>query len=80
VTLDVRRTVGVRVNPDLVLRSMAERGMTRSDLAKAADLSPGTMTNMLAGKPISQRSFRKLAVALERAEAVGARWLADGAA
>ena len=59
-------TGGVRVNIPRLRREMALRGWRPTDLAHVAGLSAGTMTAVMKGRPISPRTLRRIAGALQR--------------
>jgi transcriptional regulator with XRE-family HTH domain len=59
-------TGGVRVNVPRLRREMALRGWRPTDLARAARISPGTMTAVMKGVPISPQTLRKIAGTLRR--------------
>jgi lambda repressor-like predicted transcriptional regulator len=57
--------VSVTLDPDLLAHQLAIRGLSASELADKAHLSPATLTAALAGKPIAESSLRLIARALE---------------
>jgi hypothetical protein len=57
-------TGGVWVNVPRLRREMTLRGWRSTDLARAARLSPGTMTTVMKGRPVSPGTLRKIARAL----------------
>jgi transcriptional regulator with XRE-family HTH domain len=59
-------TGGVYVNVARVRREIALRGWRPTDLARAAGLSPGTITAVMKGGPVSPMTVRKIAAALRR--------------
>jgi transcriptional regulator with XRE-family HTH domain len=59
-------TGGVYVNVSRLRREIALRGWRPTDLARAARLSPGTITTVMKGAPISPGTLRKIAGALKR--------------
>ena len=63
-------TGGVYVNVPRVRREIALRGWRPTDLARAAGLSPGTMTVVMRGGPISPGTLRKISRALSQHAAV----------
>lgn len=54
------------IDPDRLRlrRELARRGWHESDLARAANISPATVTAAVHGRCISARTLRKIAVAL----------------
>jgi transcriptional regulator with XRE-family HTH domain len=74
-------TGGVYVNVARLRREIALRGWRPSDMARAASLSPGTMTTVMKGGPVSPTTLRKIAGALRHHPAVpGLEDLLDRAA
>ena len=59
-------TGGVHVNVSRLRREIALRGWRPTDLARAAKLSPGTMTMVMKGGPVSPGTLRKIAASLRR--------------
>ncbi len=59
-------TGGVYVNVPRLRREIALRGWRPTDLARAAGLSPGTMTAVMKGGSVSLRTLRLIAAALTR--------------
>jgi transcriptional regulator with XRE-family HTH domain len=57
--------MSVSVDPEVLRHEMARRGMSARDLARRTRLSPATVSNALAGKPISEDSLRRIATALD---------------
>ncbi len=57
-------TGGVYVNVARLRREIALRGWRPTDLARAARLSPGTITTVMKGGPVSPSTLRKIAGAL----------------
>lgn len=55
------------VNTDQLRREIARRGWDAIDLARAARLSPATVSTALAGKAISAHSMSQIAKALSQA-------------
>jgi transcriptional regulator with XRE-family HTH domain len=60
----------VVVNAAQLRRQMARRGLSATELARAAKLSPPTISAALAGRPISATSFSLIGKALMRLPAV----------
>jgi hypothetical protein len=54
----------VKVNRSHLRMEMVRRGWRAYDLARAADVSPGTLTAIMRGRAVSPRTLRKIAVAL----------------
>jgi transcriptional regulator with XRE-family HTH domain len=59
--------MSVSINASELRREMARRGWDAIDLARAARLSPATVSAALAGKPISAKSVALIAQAIIRA-------------
>jgi len=60
--------VSIRVNGQRLEHELVRRGWTGQDLARAAKVSPGTLSAALRGRRISNRSLLRIAIALtERA-------------
>jgi transcriptional regulator with XRE-family HTH domain len=57
-------TGGVRVNVPRLRREMALRGWRPTDLARAARISPGTMSAVMKGASVSPRTLGRIATAL----------------
>lgn len=51
-------------------RELMLRGWDAVDLARAASISPATLSNAFAGRPVSATTLRKIAVALGRKSVV----------
>lgn len=49
-----------------IARDMLRAGLTQRDLAKAADVSDTAVSRLVNGKPVGQRSARRVAEALGR--------------
>lgn len=64
--------MSVTVQVPLLRQEMARRGWDGSDLARAARLSPATISAALAGRPIAARSLALIAAALAHVPAVEA--------
>ena len=62
----VPMTGGVHVNVPRLRREIVLRGWRPTDLARASGLSPGTMTAVMKGGPVSPRTLRKIAATLRR--------------
>lgn len=56
--------MGIVVRPDALMREVARRGWTLSDLAQASGLSGPTITAAIAGRSISPVSLRLIVRAL----------------
>ena len=59
--------MSISLNQDRLRLEMARRGWDAIDLARAARLSPATVSTALAGKAISAHSVAEIAKALARA-------------
>jgi transcriptional regulator with XRE-family HTH domain len=59
----------VKLNPRELRRQMGRRGLTAAELAALGHLSPATVRKALCGRPISPRSLRAIATALEESPA-----------
>jgi transcriptional regulator with XRE-family HTH domain len=68
--------MGVVVNARELRKQMAARGLTSADLAELSRLSPPTVSHALHGRPISPRSMRAIARALDEAPACAGDLLA----
>ena len=62
--------VSVTVHPGRLRQEIARRGWSPLDLARAARLSPATVSAALAGKPIAASSLNLIAKALAGAPTV----------
>lgn len=62
--------MGVVIRADRLQRELARRGWTYSDLARAAQASPPTVTSAMAGRPVAPRTLRRIAQALTAAAPV----------
>lgn len=62
--------MAVQLDPSRLGREMASRGWTRGEMANAAGVCLTTISAALAGRPISPSSFRRIALALSRAEPI----------
>lgn len=60
----------VVVDADRLREALATRGWSATDLARSAGLSAPTVGAALAGRPITARSLKSIAVALEREPAL----------
>jgi DNA-binding Xre family transcriptional regulator len=60
----------VQVSRDRLEREMARRGWNSSQLAKAAGVSPATVTAMRSGRSVSPGTVRAIALALSQVPAV----------
>lgn len=56
----------IKVNAKRLRRELAIRGWDETDLARHADLSVATVSHMLHGRPVWNRSLRQIAMALSR--------------
>jgi transcriptional regulator with XRE-family HTH domain len=62
--------MSVVVHPGRLRQEMARRGWAASDLAREARLSQATIGAALAGRPVAERTFARIARALSRAPAL----------
>jgi len=62
--------VGVIVRADQLRHEMVLRGLSASDLARAARLSAATVSAALAGRPVAPRTLALIAEALGRVPVV----------
>jgi DNA-binding Xre family transcriptional regulator len=60
--------MGHRINGAELSRQLALRGTEKQELARAAGVSPATITSCLAGRPVSTRTLRAIATALHEME------------
>ncbi len=60
--------MGARLRPDRLRFEMARRGLSGSDLARRARLSPGTVSQAINGRPVAAGTLAKIASALIKAE------------
>ena len=64
-----RQSEVVKLNPRELRRQIGRRGLTAAELAALSHLSPATVRKALGGRPISPRSLRAIATALEESPA-----------
>lgn len=57
-------TTGTAINPDRLRYEMTRRGITASELAGRANITPHTISNMMRGGAARAATFRKLVRAL----------------
>ena len=63
--------MGIVIQVQQLRRELARRGWNYSDLARAARVSPPTVTAAMAGRPVLPRTVRAIARALAEAPIVG---------
>lgn len=68
--------MGVVIHAPELRRQLARRGLTGADLAALSRLSEATVSHALSGRPISPRSLRAIAIALDEAPACASELLA----
>jgi transcriptional regulator with XRE-family HTH domain len=56
--------MGARLNSKQLQFEMARRGLTGSELARRAHLSPGTVSQAVNGRRVAPRTMSKLTIAL----------------
>lgn len=56
--------MSARLNSRQLRFEMARRGLTGSELARRAHLSPGTVSQAVNGRPVAPRTMSKLTIAL----------------
>ena len=57
---------GTRIRSDVLRVELAKRGWNGSDLARAARMSPGTVSGAMQGHRVSARTLMRIAEALHR--------------
>lgn len=62
--LETFRSMGARIDPDELLRSLAVRGLLQQDLAKIAGLSESGLSRAMRGRPVRPSTYGKIARAL----------------
>lgn len=60
--------MGIAIDAGRLRHQMAIRGLMARDVAAASGLSAATIAHALSGRPVSARTVRAIAVALERSQ------------